>query len=151
MNPSMNTRNSVFQPASHATWRMLDAEKSIVLDLNTGRYYSLNKTGTLVWQMMTDRHSAGTIATHLAGACRQEEAQVETDVVALLDFLAQQKLIESAAPLAVHSTAPSLPEVKLVDYLKPQVDEHEALKQVVAGGSSSGYTGSSGGHYWYPN
>jgi hypothetical protein len=131
---------------------MLDVDKSIVLDLNTGRYYSLNKTGTLVWKMMADRHSVATIVTQLATACAQEESRVETDVVALVDFLRQQQLIETATPITVHTASASLPEMKLSEYVKPQVDEHEALKQVVAGGSDAGYSGGGGGsHYWYPN
>lgn len=146
----METSNTVLQPTSHATWRMLDEEKSIVLDLNTGRYYSLNKTGTLVWKLMADRHSVATIVNHLASVCAQEAIRVETDVVALLDFLAQQQLVETATPIAVHASA-ALPEVKPAAYVKPQVDEHEALKQVVASGSDGGYSGGGGSHYWYPN
>jgi hypothetical protein len=146
----MDTNETIFQPTNHATWRMLDEEKSIVLDLNTGRYYSLNKTGTLVWKMMADRHSVATMANHFAAACGAERSQVETDVVALVDFLQQQQLIEIATPIAVHAPA-SLPEVKPSGYVKPQVDEHEALKQVVASGSDSGYSGGGGSHYWYPN
>jgi hypothetical protein len=131
---------------------MLDQDKSIVLDLNTGRYYSLNSTGTFVWQQITLNRPVTEIAAQLAASAGTSAEHAAEDVAAFVAFLAERKLIAESAPIAACPSGDTPPAVCPANYVKPQVEEHEALQRVVASGSGDGYTSysSGGSHYWYP-
>jgi hypothetical protein len=146
----MSKQSMTYQSTPQATWRLLDQDKSIVLDLTSGRYYSLNKTGTLIWQWMTRHYSVETMVSHLAASCAGDAGQLEADVTAFLSFLTEQNLIAESGELSVSPTAGALGEIASGEYVKPQVIEHEALKQVVASGSDDYSSTGGSSHYWYP-
>jgi hypothetical protein len=63
-------------------------EEAILINLNTGSYYSLNDTGTVFWELMDGRRTIADCARLIA-----EEYEVEPEVVAadLLELAAEFK------------------------------------------------------------
>lgn len=88
------TTNSVFQRSPSATHQSVAGE-AIVIDLNTGSYYSLNETGTWLWENLDGQRNVGQLAHDLASACEipDQESAVRADLVDLLVTLAQEGLV----------------------------------------------------------
>lgn len=49
------------------TWQELDDE-TIVLDLQTSKYFVINKTGTLLWRLLANEATADDLAAELIAA-----------------------------------------------------------------------------------
>jgi len=87
----MSERHSVHR--QNARWRIVDGE-TVVINLTSTHYYSLNKTGTYVWSLLLD---GGQSVDELAGAVAAHYGQpldaVLGDVRALIDDLRREELI----------------------------------------------------------
>lgn len=88
------TAGSVFQRSPSATHQTVAGE-AIVIDLDTGSYYSLNETGTWLWENLDGRRNVEQLAQELAAVCDipDQAATVQTDLVELLGNLLQEKLV----------------------------------------------------------
>ena len=86
--------SSVFQRSPNATHQTVAGE-AIVIDLNTGSYYSLNETGTWLWENLDGRRSVGQLAHDLAVFCDipDQTATVQADLIELLGNLLAEKLV----------------------------------------------------------
>jgi hypothetical protein len=87
----MSERHSVHR--QNARWRIVDGE-TVVINLTTTHYYSLNRTGTYVWNLLLE---GGQSVDDLAGAVAARYGQpldvVRRDVRALIDDLRREDLI----------------------------------------------------------
>jgi hypothetical protein len=88
------TSTSVFQRSSSATHQTVAGE-AIVIDLNTGSYYSLNETGTWLWEHLDGQRPVADLARELAAVCEipDQAAAVQNDLIELLDNLSREKLV----------------------------------------------------------
>lgn len=80
-------------PTSHAYATVVDG-KAIVLNLDSGRYYSLNRTGTTLWEELSGGCSLPILLNSLStrGGISQEKAN--QDLSTFLDNLKSEGLIE---------------------------------------------------------
>ncbi len=70
---------SSFERARNVSWRSFD-ETSVLLNLESGDYYTLNAVGTLVWEML-DRRIVGTeILARLRDRYEVAEAEAHRDL-----------------------------------------------------------------------
>jgi hypothetical protein len=141
---------SEFYTASeHVSWKQLDAGRSIMLDLRSGRYYTLNETATGIWEHLTHASSVQDVVQELARTFEVDAAEIEKDVRDLVNSLSQKGFLTKAeAPAEMPEANPIA--APGVSYVRPILEEHEAVTEVTAGTddySSCGY----GVHYWYPN
>ncbi len=87
----MSERHSVHR--QNTRWRIVDGE-TVVINLTSTHYYSLNKTGTYVWNLLLE---GGQSVDDLAGAVASRYGQpldvVVGDVRALIDDLRREELI----------------------------------------------------------
>ncbi len=88
------TTDTVFQRSPSATHQSVAGE-AIVIDLNTGSYYSLNETGTWLWENLDGQRNVGQLAQDLAVVCNiPEQAEaVQIDLTDLLNHLLAEKLV----------------------------------------------------------
>ena len=88
------TTDTVFQRSPNATHQSVAGE-AIVIDLNTGSYYSLNETGTWLWENVDGQRRVGQLARELAVVCSipDQTDTVQGDLVELLNDLLAEKLI----------------------------------------------------------
>lgn len=70
---------------------------AVVLHLGTKRYYSLNGTGAVIWQMLEDGIARADIVTRLVQTYAVGADEAQASLAALLAELAAEQLIVEAA------------------------------------------------------
>ena len=91
------TPDDVFRRSPNATHQSVAGE-AILIDLNTGSYYSLNETGTWLWEHLDGKLTVGELAAELAAVCNipDQVDAIKGDVIELLTDLTQEKLVLQA-------------------------------------------------------
>lgn len=84
-----------YRPSADVVSTQLDEEESVLLSLETQQYYSLNETGSRVWELLSDGQDVDAIATAIT-----EEWEVTYDealdyVESFLEELSEEGLVES--------------------------------------------------------
>lgn len=76
----------------HST--VLDGE-SVLLNLSTGRYYTLNAVGSVVWEQCTGARSLGSILSRISERFDVTSQQAQSDLVDLVIQLCQEGLLHT--------------------------------------------------------
>jgi hypothetical protein len=77
-----------------ATWRILDGE-AVIINNQTSYYYSLNRTGTFVWNLLIDNEmTLDEIVENVSSSYELEGDEIRGDITAILDNLYNEKLLE---------------------------------------------------------
>jgi len=84
--------HSVPRPNSNVQGSTLDGE-TILLDLNSGRYYTLNRVGTAIWEHCTGLQSLNEIHQQLCARFDASSERIGDDLVALVLQLGQEGLL----------------------------------------------------------
>ena len=69
-------------------------EEAILINLNTGSYYSLNDTGTMFWELLDGQRSIADCAQLIAAEYEVEAEVVESDLLDLATDFKQEGLID---------------------------------------------------------
>ena len=69
---------------------------TVVLNMRTKRYYSLNETGSVIWQMLETDASVPAVIAQLVASFDVDAATAATTVTQLLDELTAEALITPA-------------------------------------------------------
>jgi hypothetical protein len=72
------------------------ADGAVLLNLQTKRYFSLNETGTRIWEMVQQTADEETIVATLLSEYDVEEPMARTEVRRILDELIEAQLIVPA-------------------------------------------------------
>jgi hypothetical protein len=72
------------------------ADGAVLLNLQTKRYFSLNETGTRIWEMVQQTSDEEAIVTTLLSEYDVEEPMARTEVRRILDELIEAQLIVPA-------------------------------------------------------
>lgn len=75
-------------------WRNIDGE-AVILNLDSGFYYSLNKVGTLIWQMISEKKSTPEIINMFEKEFRISKSKIGSDLSALLRDFQKERLVEA--------------------------------------------------------
>lgn len=70
------------------------ADEAILIHLNTGTYFSLNKVGTEFWQMLDGEQTIQAHAATLAAKYNVEAAMVAADLLELAEKMAADNLVD---------------------------------------------------------
>lgn len=68
--------------------------ETVLLDLSTGRYYTLNRLGSVIWEHCTGHSSISDIHAVLCDRFEVTCEQALDDLVALVNQLVQEGLLE---------------------------------------------------------
>ncbi|MGB7415744.1 MAG: PqqD family protein [Thermosynechococcaceae cyanobacterium] len=68
-------------------------DESVILNLKTGMYFGLNEVGASVWQLLQQPQTVADLCTAILKDYDVEAAQCESDILALLEELAEAQLI----------------------------------------------------------
>jgi len=95
-------RNPQFQPSlrmdlvvsrkGEVTWNSLD-EEMVLLDLETSRYYTLNRVGAVIWEMLDGSRSLQTVADCIEVRFDAAKTRICDDLLSLIGHLSYYKLI----------------------------------------------------------
>src|SRR5258705_8863584 len=99
---SLDDRVSV---PSHVLVRFLDKE-SVLLNIETERYFGLDETGTRMWQLVTDAPSLDVAYEQLLAEFDVEPELLRSNYLELLDRLVDNRLLQVLPPNV--GTAPAI-------------------------------------------
>ena len=85
-------KNSILQRAENVTFEVV-ADEAILIDINTGTYFSLNEIGTEFWEMLDGQQTIEQHATTIANKYEVEVSMVVDDLLELAEEMAKDKLL----------------------------------------------------------
>ena len=69
-------------------------DEAILVNINTGSYYSLNDTGAMFWELLDGQRSIADCARLIAAEYQVEAAEVEADLLELAaEFQAEELIV----------------------------------------------------------
>ena len=83
---------TVPQPNPNVQGTMLEGE-TVLLDLSTGRYYTLNRVGTAIWERCTGNQSLQGIHAALCTRFEASSERIADDLIALVTHLGHEGLL----------------------------------------------------------
>ena len=84
--------NSKLQHSPEAVYQTI-GEEAVLINLNTGSYYSLNDTGTIFWELLDGHRTVSECARRIAAEYEVEVEIVEADLLELAIDLKGEGLI----------------------------------------------------------
>jgi hypothetical protein len=93
----MNTADTVngsarYGASEHAIACEVDGE-TVLLHLQSGKYFGLNGVGSAIWNQVIQHKSVAEIQQHLLGCYKVSPERCEAEVAALLSQLAENGLV----------------------------------------------------------
>lgn len=85
--------NSRLQRRSDVTFQAVAGE-AILIRMDTGTYFSLNKVGTEFWDRLDGQQTVGQHAAAIAGKYNVDVAMVTSDLLELAGKLAAERLVD---------------------------------------------------------
>jgi len=79
----------------HVTWKILKSG-TVLLNLNSGTYYTLNETASEIWDNITARKNREEIVSAMCESYDCSKKQAEADVKETFTFLVNEGLLEEA-------------------------------------------------------
>ncbi len=83
-----------YRPSSDVVSTQLDEEESVLLSLETQQYYSLNETGSRVWELLTEGQDADAIAAAITEEWDTTHEEALQYVQSFLEELSEEGLVE---------------------------------------------------------
>jgi len=81
-----------YKHAPHTAWRRVDDE-TIILDLNSSVYYSLNDTGSLIWERLEKGAEPESIAAELCAEFSVQPDAASRDIAQIVASLHKENLL----------------------------------------------------------
>lgn len=75
------------------TWDEIDGE-TLIINVETGYYFSLEGVGSLIWKMLTDEVDERDMVARIVSEYEVEESTARDDLQALVDALAGEELVD---------------------------------------------------------
>jgi hypothetical protein len=85
-------KETILQRADNVTFEIV-ADEAILIDINTGTYFSLNEVGTEFWEMLDGEQTIEQHATAIANKYEVETSMVVDDLLELAEEMAKDKLV----------------------------------------------------------
>lgn len=92
INPAMLSR-TLLLPSPNVQGTNMDGE-AVLLDLSTGRYYTLNRVGSVIWEHCTGHHTISDIQAVLCDRFDVAPERALEDLVSLVNELIQEGLLQ---------------------------------------------------------
>lgn len=90
---------TVLHPHPSLVFTQLDDTEAVLLHLDTKRYYTLNETGTRIWELLQQSRNAQEIALALQDNYALTDQEALPLLLAFVDELLQEGLVQqSSAP-----------------------------------------------------
>lgn len=86
--------NTILHRAEGVAFEVV-ADEAILIRLDTGTYFSMNKIGTEFWQMLDGKQNIAHHANTLAAKYQVEPSIVLTDLLEIAQEMAGEKLVNS--------------------------------------------------------
>jgi len=104
--------------------------ETLIIDTLTGSYFSLEETGSQIWQLIDQKIDEKQIAQHLSQTWQTDINQVSKDLTILLKDLADNHLIIPAGKPERVSEIQSQPNTK-TSYINPKLNKFTDLQDLL--------------------
>lgn len=84
---------SLPMPHAHIVVTEFEGGESVLVDLNTKRYYQLNETATLIWRALSEGRSKTEIVSSLTSVYDVTDEDAEKSVEQVLEHLKTHRLV----------------------------------------------------------
>lgn len=84
-----------YRPSSDVVSTQLDENEAVLLSLETQQYYSLNETGSRVWELLSDGKELDEIAEAITQEWATGREEALAYVKSFLEELREEGLVES--------------------------------------------------------
>lgn len=74
-------------------WRKVEDEV-VILDIDSGYYYTLSETGVIIWEMLVDGKSPDEISSRIAEDYDVDKARAQADIKGILKNLEAENLVQ---------------------------------------------------------
>jgi len=74
------------------TWRIVDGT-AVLLNLESGFYYTLNEVGTKIWELLSKGHASDEIAELIQDKFEISKSSVRKDIDSLISELKEEDLL----------------------------------------------------------
>lgn len=111
--------------------KIMDGE-AILINLQTGAYYSLPAVGALVWQELTAHRTPGEILEALTRRYPGEARQLESDLAELLGELERENLVRPSDRETAAEAAELPGFAAPADYQKPLLEKFSDMEELLA-------------------
>ena len=85
--------DTILRQSDNATFETV-AEEAILIRLDTGTYFSLNKVGTEFWEMIDGEHTIAEHAAVIAEKYEVDPQMVTGDLLELAEEMHEERLVE---------------------------------------------------------
>ena len=85
-------RQTIYSPSPQVVFTTVDAE-AVLLHLRSGVYYSLNRVGTVVWDLLSDQQPLEAVCSNLCGRFDVSAEVAWSDLSALVGELCREELV----------------------------------------------------------
>lgn len=96
--------NAVPRHGGDVIYRVVDGE-AILLNLESGYYYSLDPLGSEIWALCDGAHALDDILNHICAGYAVSPAQARGDLLGLLDDLVREGLLTIGGPEGLDKAA----------------------------------------------
>ena len=97
-----------FRPAGPRVIHETFDDEVVIVNLDSGRYYSTQQAGADVWQLLVAGRTVGEMATHLAQHYDASPEAMSEPIALFCEQLAAESLVMSADEAPVGATLPTL-------------------------------------------
>lgn len=103
-------------------------DEVVVINLDNGCYYNLNKTAAQIWSGLEQGHSAKTVASHFVRSYPDNADAVMRDFEAFINRITEENLIRET-----EAKSPETIDVKITDgtYIKPDFEKFTDMQEML--------------------
>ena len=110
---------------------MIDGEV-VIVNLDTGRYYSLDNSGAEIWEMLNDSHHFETVYKRIQLFHSDDDGTMRTKIETFLDQLKTEELIVPAADAPSPAENAVYPASgMLTPFVEPQLNTYTDMEELL--------------------
>lgn len=106
--------------------------EAILINFSTGRYYTMDKVGVAVWQLIESCHTIGEMASILSEHYVAEADDVLRDLQNLVQVLLDERLVVFDEQITSPTPATFLVEDDVQTYSAPSLHPHTDMAEILA-------------------
>lgn len=127
----MLTLHSRLRPQEEVAAKVMDGE-AIIINLSSGMYYSMDKVGATIWELIEKRYSLKEMEAAISGWYEVSAEQAQADVERLAGELLQENLVLEADDAAPHGEAQLGDRQQREPYESPQLNIYRDMGAILA-------------------
>lgn len=128
----MLNKDTRFCPNSNeVAGKVMDGE-AILINLDTGAYYSMDNVGAVIWQFIDERRSVEEMLAGITAQYDVSAAQAESDILRILGELVDEKLASTTTEGPTTTSSAIDPPNPRLPYQTPCLNSYHDMRALLA-------------------